>query len=96
LTESARGPHRRIEHEDTEFEAIQDIFSDKVWGPIHQIGRKKFRIFKHSRCADIDSRGTNCYKQKPNGAVIELHGEALMNELLKGAVGDSNPLFKDP
>jgi hypothetical protein len=44
----------------------------------------------------IDSRGTNCYKQKPNGAVIELHGEALMNELLKGAVGDSNPLFKDP
>jgi hypothetical protein len=87
-----------MRHEDTKFEAVQDIFSIEVWGPIHeQIGRKKFKIFKHSRCADIDlriksrcmaidSRGTNCYKQKPNGAVIELHGEALLDELLNGIV----------
>jgi hypothetical protein len=35
------------------------------------------RLKDKSRCMVIDSRGTNCYKQKPNGAGIELHGEAL-------------------
>jgi hypothetical protein len=80
------------------FETAQDIFSDEVWRLIHeQIGRKKLKIFKHSRCADIDLRirkpmqghrlkEYNRCKQKPNGAVIELRGETLLKVLLSGII----------
>jgi hypothetical protein len=71
----------------------------EVWGPMRKSAVKNLKIFKHSRCADIDLRirkpmhghrlkGYNCHKQKPNGAAIESRGEILWNSSVE--------LFGDP